>query len=152
MRQGHWRTAWLVTILAGSVGCAAPRILGRTTLVDETAPASKKGEGGAPASGVTVNFMNLTGTIEESVVSVQSDVKGEYRSPELPPGKYQVEAMLPGYVIGKATVLLEKHGTKNTPFALKKIREAKGKSVKESEQENIPNPGEVKISPIGRPE
>src|SRR5215472_16306101 len=117
MRKGHWRTTWLVTILAGSVGCAAPRILGKTTLVDETASAAKKGESaGTPAAGVTVKFMNLTGTIEESVVSVQSDVKGEYKSPELPPGKYQVEAMLPGYVIGKATVVLEKHGAKNTPF------------------------------------
>src|SRR6185503_6069014 len=101
----------------------------------------------APAPGVTVNFINLTAAIEESVVSVQTDVQGKYRSPELTAGKYQVEAMLPGFVIGKTTVILKKHGSKNTPFALHKIGEAKGKSVKESLEENIPTPGEVKIHP-----
>lgn len=114
-------------------------------LVDETSPPA-----GTPTAGVTVNFVNLTGTIEESAVSVVTDAKGEYRSPELPPGKYQVEAMTPGFIIGKTTVVLEKHGGKKALFALKKIREGKGKSVKESDTENIPNPGEVKISPIGQ--
>jgi hypothetical protein len=133
----------LLAILIGSWGCAAPRILGKTTMIDETtAPAAP-----APAVGVTVNFINLTGTIEDSVVSVQSDAKGEYRSPELAPGKYSVEAMLPGFVIGKATVVLQKHGKKKAPFVLKKIREGKGKSLNESLEENLPNPGEVKIDP-----
>ena len=136
-------TAWVLTILVASGGCAAPRILGRASVVDEpgTPPA------GTPAPGVTVNFINLAAAIDESVVSVQTDAQGRYRSPELTPGKYQVEAMLPGFVIGKTTVILGKHGSKKAPFALKKIREAKAKSVKESERENIPTPGEVKIGP-----
>jgi hypothetical protein len=50
-------------------------------------------------------------------------------------------------VIGRTTVMLQKHGTKEAPFVLKKIRESKGKSVKESQEENIPTPGEVKIKP-----
>jgi hypothetical protein len=138
---------WLLTILVGT-GCGAPRILGKTTIVDvPTAPAAGKAAAGAPAAGVTVNFINLSGTLEESVVSVQSDAEGKYKSPELAPGKYQVEAMLPGYVIGKATVTLKKHGAQKAPFVLKKIRETTGKSMKESETENIPTPGEVKITP-----
>lgn len=146
MRQRLLPTAWVLAILVASGGCAAPRILGRASIANEA---------GAPgpvtaAPGVTVNFINLAAAIEESVVSVQTDAKGDYRSPELTPGKYQVEAMLPGYVIGKTTVILSKHGSKKAPFTLQKIREAKAKSVKESERENIPTPGEVKIGPPPR--
>jgi hypothetical protein len=143
MRHRLLHVGCVLTILVGSGGCAAPRILGRTSLVDEAgAPLPPP-----PPPGVTLNFINLGGKIEESVVSVQTDVQGKYRSPELPPGKYTVEAVLPGFVIGRTTVLLGKHGTKEAPFVLKKIRESKGKSVKESQEENIPTPGEVKIKP-----
>jgi hypothetical protein len=143
MRHRLLHVGWVLTILMGSGGCAAPRILGKTTLVDESgAPLPPP-----PAPGVTLNFINLGGKIEESVVSVQTDVQGKYRSPELVPGKYTVEAVLPGFVIGRTTVLLSKHGTKEAPFVLKKIRESKGRSVKESQEENIPTPGEVKIKP-----
>jgi hypothetical protein len=143
MRHRLLHPGWVLTILMGSGGCAAPRILGKTTLVDENgAPIA-----GAPPAGVTLNFINLGGKIEESVSSVQTDVQGKYRSPELPPGKYTVEAVLPGYIIGRTTVVLSKHGAKEAPFVLKRIREAKGRSVKESQEENIPTPGEVKIKP-----
>jgi hypothetical protein len=143
MRHGLLHVGCVLTILMGSGGCAAPRILGKTTLVDESgAPLPPP-----PVPGVTLNFINLGGKIEESVVSVQTDVQGKYRSPELAPGKYTVEAVFPGYVIGRTTVVLGKHGTKEAPFVLKKIRESKGRSVKESQEENIPTPGEVKIKP-----
>ncbi len=141
MRQRRRRAGLLLAVLVGSVGCAAPRILGRATLVDEN------GGPGTAAPGVTLNFINLQGKIEDSIATVQTDAKGEYRSAELPPGKYTVEAVFPGYVIGSTTVVLQKHGAKKAPFALKKIREAKGRSVKESQDDNIPNPGEVKIKP-----
>ena len=141
MRQRLLGSGLLLAILVGSGGCAAPRILGRATLVDES------GGPGTAAPGVTLNFINLQGKIEDSVATVQTDAKGEYRSAELPPGKYTVEAVFPGYVIGSTTVVLQKHGAKKAPFALKKIGEAKGRSVKESQEENIPNPGEVKIKP-----
>jgi hypothetical protein len=143
MRQRLLRAGSVLAILLGSGGCAAPRILGKATLVDENgAPIP-----GAAASGVTMNFINLGGKIEDSIATVQTDAQGNYKSAELPPGKYTVEAVLPGYVIGSTTVILQKHGAKKAPFALKKIREAKGRSVKESQDENIPNPGEVKIKP-----
>ncbi len=141
MRQRRRRAGLLLAVLVGSVGCAAPRILGRATLVDES------GGPGTAAPGVTLNFINLQGKIEDSIATVQTDAKGEYRSAELPPGKYTVEAVFPGYIIGSTTVLLQKHGAKKAPFALKKIREAKGRSVKESQDDNIPNPGEAKIKP-----
>ena len=47
--------------------------------------------------GVTLNFINLGGTLEESVPTVQTDAKGEYRSPVLPPGKYTVVGTRPGF-------------------------------------------------------
>lgn len=136
------RAGWLLAILAGSAGCAAPRILGKATLVDENgAPLPEK------ASGVTLNFINLEGKIEESVPSVQTDEQGKYQSPVLTPGKYTVEAALAGYVIERTTVVLKKHGKKKAAFVLKKIRESKGRSVKESQDDNIPDPGEVQIKP-----
>ena len=141
MRQRLLGASGLIAILVGSGGCAAPRILGRATLVDEN------GGLGTAAPGVTLNFINLQGKIEDSIATVQTDAQGNYRSAELPPGKYTVEAVLPGYVIGRTPVVLQKHGAKKAPFALKKIREAKGRSVKESQDDNIPNPGEVKIKP-----
>ena len=36
---------------------------------------------------------------------------------------------------------------KKAPFMLKKIREGSSRSVNEAQEENIPNPGEVKIKP-----
>jgi hypothetical protein len=143
MRSMLVRGGWLLVLLA-AVGCAKPRIVGKATFVDDAAaPATA----GTPAAGVTLNFINLEGMIEESVTSAQTDAKGNYTSTELPPGKYTVEAMYPGYIIERATVVLKKHGKKKAPFVLKKIRETKGKSAKEAQEENIPNPGEVKIKP-----
>ncbi len=142
MRDDFMRTVCALAVLGFGSGCAAPRVLGKANFA---------GEGGAPlgppAPGVTVNFINLGGAIDESVVSVQTDVQGKYKSPELPPGKYTVEAMLPGYVIGRATVELKKHGAKKAPFTMKKIQEASGRSLNESDSDNIPTPGEVKITP-----
>jgi hypothetical protein len=137
------RAGCLLVVLVGAAGCSAPRILGKASLADESGAMLPP----APPPGITVNFINLEGKIEDSVSSVQSDPKGEYRSPELPPGKYSVEAAYPGYVIERTTITLQKHGAKKAPFVLKKIRETKGKSVKESQEENIPNPGEVQIRP-----
>ncbi len=124
-----------------ATGCTAARIVGKTTLMDE------KGVALPPTPGVTVNFINLSGALADSLASAQSDAKGKYESAVLPPGKYTVEAMYPGFVIERATVVLGKHGKKKAPFVLKKIREGSSRSVNEAQEENIPNPGEVKIKP-----
>jgi hypothetical protein len=136
-----------VLALLATAGCAKPRIVGKATFLNEPEGGAAAAAAPTPAAGVTLNFINLEGKIEESVTSAQTDAKGNYTSTILPPGKYTVEAMYPGYVIERTTVVLGKHGKKKAPFALKKIRETRGKSVKESQEENIPNPGEVKIKP-----
>ena len=141
MRLKRHLSALGLVLLAGSTGCTAARIVGKTTLMDEKAAPMP------PAAGITLNFINLGGKIEESITSAQTDAQGKYASPVLPPGKYTVEAMYPGFVIEHSTVVLGKHGKKSAPFVLKKIREASGKSVREAQSENIPNPGEVKIKP-----
>ncbi len=143
MKRKLLSPAWLGALLALNAGCAAPRIMGKATLANEPGAPGP----GAPAVGVTLNFINLGGTLEESLPTVQTDAKGEYRSSVLPPGKYTVEAELPGYVIERTSVVLKKHGAKKAPFVLKKIQEAKGKSVKEGKDDNIPTPGEVQIKP-----
>ncbi len=131
----------LLFVAVFGTACTAARIVGKTTLMDE------QGVALPPTPGVTVNFINLGGTLEDSLASAQSDVKGKYASAVLPPGKYTVEAMYPGFVIERTTVVLGKHGKKKAPFVLKKIREDAGRSLNEAQEENIPNPGEVKIKP-----
>lgn len=144
----------LASVLAaavGSTGCSVFRpilfwrdtlIVGQVRLADESGAVVS-----TPATGVTVNFINLGGKIEESLLSAQTDMRGRYRSPKLIPGEYKIEAMLASFVIETATVRVKSHEHKKVPFTLKKIRETKGRSLKESEEENIPNPGEVQITP-----
>jgi hypothetical protein len=141
MRCKLHRAGCLLAVVSLSTGCAAARIVGKTTLVDEN------GAPLPPTAGVTLNFINLEGALADSLASVQTDAKGKYESAVLPPGRYTVEAMYPGYVIERTTVVVKKHGKKKAPFVLKKIRETAGRSVNEAQEENIPNPGEVKIKP-----
>jgi carboxypeptidase family protein len=151
MRRELVRTAVVLAAFGATAGCAVvrpvlfwrdARLVGKVKMGDEAgAPVAAKG------AGVTVNFINLGSKIEDSVVSVQTDPGGRYRSPELAPGKYKVEAMYPGYVIESTNLQLKSHEHKGTDIVLKKIREARGRSVKESHEDNIPTPGEVKITP-----
>jgi hypothetical protein len=132
----------LAVAFVGASGCTT-MVKGKITLADER---------GAPVTdtkpeGVTVNFINLEGKIDETVVSVVSDATGKYQSPKLVKGQYKIEAFLPGY--GLETTTLKVKGPKKALFTLKKIREARGKSIRESEEDNIPNPGDVQIAPPG---
>jgi hypothetical protein len=143
----------LAAAAAGSTGCSVLRpvlfwqpatIRGKVTLADEKGtPVATSPEA------VTVNFINTTAKIEESVVSVNTDALGKYQSPKLTPGLYKVEAFLPGHVIETQNVKLRSHEKKGTPFTLKKIRETRSKTLRESDDDNIPNPGDVQIAPPG---
>jgi hypothetical protein len=97
---------------------------------------------------VTLNFIHQEGTLEGTLVSVETDPLGRYRSPKLVPGTYTVEAMLPGYVIARAVVVVRSHEYKRADFDLHRIGEAEGKTLSEATDDNIPAPGEVQI---GRP-
>ena len=138
----------LAVLLCALNACALafwrePLVVGKVQLVTENgAPVTDR----AP-TGVSVNFINVTARLEESVLSAQTDPQGKYRSPKLVPGRYKVEAMLPGYVIESAEAEVKSHRHKKVPFVLKKIGESRGRSVRESDEENIPNPGEVQIMP-----
>src|SRR5260370_33366595 len=104
MRQRLLRAGSVLAILVGSGGCAAPRILGKATLVDENgAPIP-----GAVASGVTLNFINLGGKIEDSVATVQTDAQCNYRSPGLAHGKDAVRPKVPRAHVGYWRAVLRK--------------------------------------------
>lgn len=119
-----------------------PEIHGRTRLTDgNQSPLAE-----APGR-VTLNFINRGGRIENTVVSVQTDEAGRYRSPALEPGEYTVEALLPGFVIESQEALVRSHEHRRVDFVLRKIRETSGRSQREAEEENLPHPGEVQILP-----
>jgi len=139
-------------LLAGATGCGVarplllwrePAIFGKAKLLDVEGEALEVQE----SPGVTVNFINLEGRIEESVISVRTDEKGKYRSPELPPGEYAVEAHVPGFALEKATVRVRSHEHKKVNFELQQIREAAGHFMREGDDDNIPHAGEVQIGP-----
>ena len=148
------RVLILAAAATGGVGCSAFRpvlfwrpavIKGKVVLADERGSAVA----GQPAPGVTVNFINTGAKIEESVLSVATDPTGRYQSPKLQPGQYKVEAFLPGHVIETVNIKLRSHEHKGTPFTMKKIKETRSKSIKESNEDNIPHPGDVQIAPPG---
>jgi hypothetical protein len=120
-----------------------PLIHGQTKLMGEALPSTV-----ATDVPVTLNFIHQEGTLEGTLVSVEADPVGRYRSPKLVPGTYTVEAMLPGYVIGRAVVVVRSHEYKRADFNLYRIGEAEGKTLSEATDDNIPAPGEVQI---GRP-
>ncbi len=97
---------------------------------------------------VTLNFIHQEGTLEGTLLSVETDPLGRYRSPKLVAGTYTVEAMLPGYVIGRMVVVVRSHEYKRVDFNLSRIGEAEGKTLAEALEDNIAAPGEVQI---GRP-
>ena len=141
-----------VAILASTAGCSIvrpalfwrdPVIFGKAKLYDVNGEAV----GAEDRSGVTVNFIHLEGRIEESVLSVKTDENGKYRSPELLPGEYAVEAYRPGFALAKETVRVRSHEHRKMNFELQQIREAAGHFMREGEDDNIPHAGEVQIAP-----
>jgi hypothetical protein len=144
--------AALLLALASASACSVarpllfwrdPLIRGRAVLLDENgAPLQGPGE-----RAVTVNFIHRGGRIENSILSVEVEPSGGYRSPALLPGEYTVEALLPGFVIETQTVEVRNHEHRRVDFALKRIRETTSRSLREAQEENLPHPGEVQILP-----
>jgi len=98
--------------------------------------------------GAVVNMINTKAAVEQASSSATVDEKGEFESPKdaIKPGVYKVEASRIGYETQTATVEVGSFG-KKVEFKLKKIDEAKRKSIKGSttDEDKIINPGEVNI-------
>jgi hypothetical protein len=118
-----------------------PLIHGQAKLMGEPLPSTE-----ATDVPVTLNFIHQEGTLEDTLVSVEADPLGRFRSPKLVPGTYTVEAMVPGYVIERAVVLVRSHEYKRVDFNLYRIGEAEGKSLSEALEDNIAAPGQVQIA------
>jgi hypothetical protein len=118
-----------------------PLIHGQTKLMGEALPSTAGTD--VP---VTLNFIHQEGTLEGTLLSVETDPLGRYRSPKLVPGTYTVEAMLPGYVIERAVVVVRSHEYKRVDLNLYRIGEAEGKTLSEAGEDNIAAPGEVQIA------
>jgi hypothetical protein len=118
-----------------------PLIHGQTKLMGEPLP-----DTAGTNAPVTLNFIHQEGTLEGTLLSVETDPLGNYRSPKLVPGTYTVEAMLPGYVIGRAEVVVRSHEYKRVDLNLYRIGEAEGRTLSEAGEDNIAAPGEVQIA------
>jgi hypothetical protein len=98
--------------------------------------------------GTLVNMINTTAAVERASASASADEKGEFESPKdsVSRGIYKVEASRIGYETQTQTVEVGTFGAK-VQFKLRKIEEAKRKSIKGSisDEDKIINPGEVNI-------
>ncbi len=98
--------------------------------------------------GTVVNMINTSAAVERASTSALADEKGEFESPKdsIKPGVYKVEASRIGYETQTETIEVGSFG-KKVQFKLRKIEEAKRKSIKGSstDEDKIINPGEVNI-------
>ncbi len=118
-----------------------PLIHGQAKLMGEALPPTD-----ATDVPVILNFIHQEGTLESTLLSAEADPLGRYRSPKLVPGTYTVEAMLPGYVIQRAVVVVRSHEYKRVDLSLYRIGEAEGKTLSEALEDGIAAPGEVQIA------
>jgi hypothetical protein len=98
--------------------------------------------------GAVINMINTTAAVEQASSSTTVDEKGEFESPKdaIKPGVYKVEASRIGYETQSQTIEVGSFG-KKVHFKLRKIEEARRKSIKGSatDADMIINPGEVNI-------
>src|SRR3979411_1616769 len=98
--------------------------------------------------GAVVNMMNTKVAVEQASASASVDEKGEFESPKasIKPGVYKVEVSRIGYETQTETIEVGSFG-KKVEFKLRKIDEAKRKSIKgaTTDEDKIINPGEVNI-------
>jgi hypothetical protein len=139
--------ALLVPIVLMLVSGCAATIHGTVQLVDSRQqPVPNESPRGA-----VVNMINTTAAVDQASSSATADEKGEFESPKdsIKPGLYKVEASRIGYETQTETVEVGSVFGKKVEFKLRKIDEAKRKSVKGSatDEDKIINPGEVNIQP-----
>jgi hypothetical protein len=137
------RTLLALIALVLVSGCAAS-IRGTVQLVDSRQqPIPNENPKGA-----VVNMINTKAAVEQASASASVDEKGEFASPKdsIKPGLYKVEVSRIGYETQTATIEVGSFG-KKVEFKLRKIEEAKRKSIKGSttDEDKIINPGEVNI-------
>jgi PBP1b-binding outer membrane lipoprotein LpoB len=135
--------ALLVLIALLVSGCAA-NIRGTVQLVDSRQqPIANESPKGA-----VVNMINTKAAVEQASASASVDEKGEFESPKdsIKPGLYKVEVSRIGYETRTETIEVGSFG-KKVEFKLRKIEEAKRRSIKGSttDEDKIINPGEVNI-------
>jgi hypothetical protein len=143
------RNAYAIAVLLVTIslsGCAA-KIEGTVHLVD----AGLQPVANESAQGTVVNMMNTTAAVEQASHAVTVDAQGKFESAKdrLRPGTYKVEASRIGYETETQTVQIGKYTSKKIEFKLKKIQEAKRKTIQgsRSDEDKIINPGEVNIQP-----
>ena len=137
------RALLALTALLLVSGCAA-NIRGTVQLVDSRQqPIPNESPKGA-----VVNMMNTKAAVEQASASASVDEKGEFESPKdsIKPGVYKVEVSRICYETQTETIEVGSFG-KKVEFKLRKIDEAKRKSIKgaTTDEDKIINPGEVNI-------
>ena len=143
-RSGYAIAALL--LMVSLPGCAA-KIQGSVQLVDTgLQPVANES-----AQGTVVNMINTTAAVEQASHAVTVDAQGKFESAKdrLRPGTYKVEVSRIGYETDTQTVEIGKHTSKNIDFKLRKIQEARRKTIQgsRSDEDKIINPGEVNIQP-----
>ena len=144
-RKSH--SAILAMVLAALLPACSARIYGTVQLVDSNLqPMAKEGQ-----QGTVVNLINTTATLEQASHAVTTDEQGKFESGKegLKPGTYRVEANRIGFETETQTVEMGTYTRKKLEFKLKKIEEARRKTIKgsTSDEDKIINPGEVNIQP-----
>jgi len=146
MTNRSWGAIAALVLMVSLPGCAA-KIQGSVQLVDTgLQPVANES-----AQGTVVNMINTTAAVEQASHAVTVDAQGKFESAKdrLRPGTYKVEASRIGYETDTQTVEIGKHTSKNIDFKLKKIQEARRKTIQgsRSDEDKIINPGEVNIQP-----
>lgn len=141
------RSPIAVMVLAAVLPACSARIYGTVQLVDANMqPIAKESP-----QGTVVNMINTTATLEQASRAVTTDAEGKFETGKdnPPPGTYRVEASRIGYETETQTVEIGSYTRKKVEFKLKKIEEARRKTITgaTSDADKIVNPGEVNIQP-----
>lgn len=141
------RSPVVAMVLAALLPACSARIYGTVQLVDANLqPMAKESP-----QGTVVNMINTTATLEQASRAVTTDAEGKFETGKdnPSPGTYRVEASRIGYETETQTVEIGSYTRKKVEFKLKKIEEARRKTItgSTSDADKIVNPGEVNIQP-----